>query len=71
VLKLHVDTDLGGDMDDVCTLAMVLDWPGAELTAIATVAEHQGNRVGFARYVFEVAGRTVINVTSGMMKQGG
>ena len=70
MLKLHVDTDLGGDMDDVCALAQVLDWPGAELSAVTTVAEHQGKRVGYARYVFEFAGHTATNVTSGMMKQG-
>jgi hypothetical protein len=27
VLKLHLDTDLGGDIDDLCALAMVLNWP--------------------------------------------
>jgi len=25
--KVHLDTDLGGDIDDLCTLAMVLNWP--------------------------------------------
>jgi hypothetical protein len=27
VLKLHLDTDLGGDIDDLCALAMVLNCP--------------------------------------------
>jgi inosine-uridine nucleoside N-ribohydrolase len=31
MLKLYVDTDLGGDIDDLCALAMALNWPNAEL----------------------------------------
>jgi inosine-uridine nucleoside N-ribohydrolase len=37
-----MDTDIGGDMDDLCALAMVLSWPGVELTGVTTVAEHYG-----------------------------
>ena len=29
--KIHLDTDLGSDTDDLCALAMLLGWPGAEL----------------------------------------
>ncbi|MDQ6662114.1 MAG: hypothetical protein M3Z24_14260 [Chloroflexota bacterium] len=25
--KIHLDTDIGGDMDDLCALAMLLKWP--------------------------------------------
>ena len=25
--KIHLDTDLGGDIDDLCALAMLLKWP--------------------------------------------
>jgi purine nucleosidase len=55
MLKLHLDTDIGGDMDDLCALAMVLNWPQAELLAITTVAEHQGKRAGYARYALALA----------------
>lgn len=24
---IHLDTDLGGDIDDLCALAMLLRWP--------------------------------------------
>lgn len=65
MLKLHIDTDLGGDIDDLCALAMVLNWPEAELTAITTVAEHQGKRAGYARYVLGLAGREKIPVAAG------
>jgi inosine-uridine nucleoside N-ribohydrolase len=46
--KIHIDTDIGGDIDDLCALAMVLLWQGVELTGVTTVAEHVGtdHRVG-------------------------
>jgi len=65
VLKLHLDTDLGGDIDDLCALAMVLNWPDAELLAVTTVAEHQGKRAGYARYVLRLANREDIPVAAG------
>jgi inosine-uridine nucleoside N-ribohydrolase len=61
--KIHIDTDIGGDMDDLCALAMVLQWPAAELTGVSTVAEHVGTehrggkRAGFVRHVLKLAGR--------------
>src|SRR5262249_60728543 len=63
--KLHIDTDLGGDIDDLCALAMVLNWPDAELLAVTTVAEHQGKRAGYVRYVLDLAGREDIPVAAG------
>ncbi|MGH3086442.1 MAG: hypothetical protein ACRDSJ_03880 [Rubrobacteraceae bacterium] len=52
-----LDTDLGGDIDDLCALAMALNWPDAELLALTTVAEHQGKRAGYMKYALELAGR--------------
>jgi hypothetical protein len=46
VVKLHLDADLGGDIDDLCALAMLLDWPGVELLAVTTVADDRGRRAG-------------------------
>ena len=65
MLKLHLDTDIGGDIDDLCALAMVLNWPNVELLAVTTVAEHQGKRAGYARYALELAGREDIPVAAG------
>jgi purine nucleosidase len=65
VPKLHIDTDLGGDIDDLCALAMVLNWPDVELVAITTVAEHRGKRAGYARYVLGLAGRDDVPVAAG------
>ena len=63
--KLHIDTDLGGDIDDLCALAMVLNWPDAEVLAVTTVAEHQGKRAGYVRYVLRLADREDIPVAAG------
>jgi purine nucleosidase len=65
VPKLHIDTDLGGDIDDLCALAMVLNWPDAELLAVTTVAEHQGKRAGYVHYVLGLADREDIPVAAG------
>jgi purine nucleosidase len=63
--KLHIDTDLGGDIDDLCALAMVLAWPDVELVGVTTVAEHGGKRAGYVRYVLDLAGRGDVPVASG------
>lgn len=65
VIELHLDTDLGGDIDDLCALAMVLNWPGVELLAVTTVADDQGRRAGYARYALRLAGREDIAVAAG------
>jgi purine nucleosidase len=65
VLKLHLDTDLGGDIDDLCALAMVLNWPDVDLLAVTTVADDQGKRAGYARYALRLAGRADIAVAAG------
>jgi len=65
VPKLHIDTDLGGDIDDLCALAMVLNWTNVELLAVTTDAEHQGKRAGYVRYVLGLADRQDIPVAAG------
>ena len=62
---LHLDTDLGGDIDDLCALAMVLAWPDADLLAVTTVADDQGRRAGYARYALRLAGREDVAVAAG------
>jgi inosine-uridine nucleoside N-ribohydrolase len=62
---LHIDTDLGGDIDDLCALAMILNWPDAELLAVTTVAEHEGKRADYVRYVLGLADREDIPVAAG------
>jgi purine nucleosidase len=63
--KLHLDTDIGGDIDDLCALAMVLNWPDVELLAVTTNSDDQGRRAGYARYVLDRAGREEVAVAAG------
>jgi len=63
--KIHLDTDLGGDIDDLCALAMLLHWEGVEVTGITTVAEAGGRRAGYARHVLETEGRQAIPIAAG------
>ncbi|MGQ9629422.1 MAG: nucleoside hydrolase [bacterium] len=65
MLRLHLDTDIGGDIDDLCALAMVLNWPDVELLAVTTVADDRGRRAGYARYALGLAGREDVAVAAG------
>jgi len=64
--KVHLDTDLGGDMDDLCALAMLLRWSNEiDLTGVTTVAEANGRRAGYARYILGLDGKHEIPVAAG------
>jgi inosine-uridine nucleoside N-ribohydrolase len=63
--KVHLDTDLGGDIDDLCALAMLLRWKDVEITGITTVAEDKGRRKGYVRRILELEKRTDIPVAAG------
>ncbi len=65
-LKIHLDTDFGGDIDDICALAMLLRWSGnAQLAGVTTVAEINGRRAGQVKYVLELEGRSDVPVAAG------
>ena len=64
-MKIHLDTDLGGDIDDACALAMLLRWSGVEITAITTSAEENGKRAGFVRHILSLEHREDIPVAAG------
>lgn len=63
--KVHLDTDLGGDIDDLCALAMLLKWPDVEVTGITVVGDDRGARTSFTKYALKVAGREDIPVKAG------
>ena len=65
MLQFHLDTDIGGDIDDLCALAMGLNWPGVELLAVTTNTDDRGRRAGYARYALSLAGRGDIPVAAG------
>lgn len=52
---IHLDTDLGGDTDDACALAMLLGWPGVELVGITTTADPGGRRAGHVAHCLKLA----------------
>ena len=63
--KVHLDTDIGGDMDDLCALAMLLKWPNLQITGITTVAEEHGRRAGYTKHALKLDGREEISVAAG------
>ncbi len=63
--KVHLDTDLGGDIDDLCALAMLLRWEQVEITGITTVAEAGGRRAGYTRHILDMEGRRAIPLAAG------
>jgi purine nucleosidase len=69
--KVHLDTDIGGDIDDLCALALLLRWPGVELIGVTTVAENEGRRAGYARYVLDREGQPEVPVVAGADNAGG
>jgi purine nucleosidase len=56
-MLVHLDTDLGGDTDDACALALLLGQAGVELAGITTVADRDGHRAGYVRHYLSLAGR--------------
>lgn len=65
-MKIHLDTDLGGDIDDLCALVLLLRWPApVEITGITVVGDTGGKRTAAVRYVLGVAGRSDIPVAMG------
>lgn len=65
VIRVHLDTDLGGDPDDLCALTLLLRWPGVEITGITTCAEAGRRRAGWVRHALRLAGREEIPVAAG------
>lgn len=63
--KIHLDTDLGSDTDDLCALAMILGWPGAELAGVTTSTDPGGVRAGMVHHALELAGTTEVPVAAG------
>ncbi len=68
---VHLDTDLGGDLDDLCALAMLLRWPGVEINGVTVVGDMRGRRTGYTRYALDLAGYTGVPVAAGADVSGG
>jgi inosine-uridine nucleoside N-ribohydrolase len=63
--RIHLDTDLGSDTDDLCALAMLLGWPTAELTGVTTTTDPGGRRAGMTSWALRLAGRAEVPVAAG------
>lgn len=63
--KVHLDTDLGGDFDDLCALALLLKWPDVDITGITIVTDDKGIRAGYTKYALDLAGRCDIPLKAG------
>lgn len=64
-VRIHVDTDLGGDPDDVCALTMLLGWPDVEVVGVTTCADRTGMRAAYVGHCLGLLGRGDIPVAVG------
>jgi purine nucleosidase len=65
VKRIHLDTDLGSDTDDLCALAMLLGMPEVEVTGVTTVSDPDGRRAGMTAFALGLAGREDVPVVAG------
>jgi inosine-uridine nucleoside N-ribohydrolase len=63
--RVHLDTDLGSDTDDLCALALLLGWPDAEIVGVTTNTDPGGIRAGFVHYSLGLANRQDVIVSAG------
>jgi len=61
----HLDTDLGGDTDDLFALAWLLRRDDVDLLGITTNTDPSGARVGLIRHVLELVGREEVPTRGG------
>jgi inosine-uridine nucleoside N-ribohydrolase len=64
-IAVHLDTDIGGDIDDLYALAFLLGEPSARIVGITTCSERDGRRAGYVRHILALAGRRDIPVRAG------
>ena len=64
-MRVHLDTDLGGDPDDVAALAYLMGRDDVELTGVTTVDDPGGQRAGYAAEALRLAGRGDVPVAAG------
>ncbi len=64
-IRIHLDTDIGGDPDDLAALALLLGDPDVEIAGITTSADAEGKRASMTRHILRMAGRENIPVATG------
>lgn len=63
--KIHIDTDIGADVDDLCAIAYLLKRPDVTVTGITTCLEVRGRRTCYVKRVLELCGASDIPVGAG------
>jgi purine nucleosidase len=63
--RVHLDTDLGSDTDDLCALAMLLGWEDVDLVGVTTSTDPGGIRAGMTEFALRLAGRSDVDVRAG------
>ncbi|MDQ3766718.1 MAG: nucleoside hydrolase [Actinomycetota bacterium] len=63
--RVHLDTDLGSDTDDLCALAMLLGWEDVEVAGVTTNTDPGGIRAGYTEYALGLADRREVPVRAG------
>jgi len=64
-MRIHIDTDFGGDPDDACALAFLLGSPGVQIVGITTNLDVGGHRAGCVAHYLDLAGRSDIPLAAG------
>jgi purine nucleosidase len=64
-MRVHLDTDFGGDPDDACALTMLLGWPDVEIVGITTNLDDGGGRAGCVAHFLKLADREDVAVAAG------
>ncbi len=64
-MQIHLDTDIGGDIDDAYALAYLARHADAELIGVTTVLDDGGRRAGYARELLRIAGVEGVPVAEG------
>lgn len=63
--QIHIDTDIGGDMDDVCALCLALAWQEVQLVGVTTEQEFDGIRAGMVQTLLALGRRPDVPVAAG------
>lgn len=64
-IKLHIDTDIGADVDDLCAIAYLLKRDDVEITGITTCLDKEGRRTRYVKRVLELCRMPEIPVGAG------
>ena len=69
-IKVVLDTDIGGDIDDTWALAFLLKCPELDLKLVSTATQDTVYRAKVAAKLLEIAGRTDVPIAVGEVEKG-